>query len=146
MYDDDQTLSQSRSPGTLEKSQNAQDIQEDNKFKTNKKSNSNNATTQVLEMLRLDNTTALWGDMMMSEDESDEADDSDDDDEESGAQQCPPSPARSSPPEKQRSLHAKLSSPERAKPTPMEAQRKFIEKQSLARINRERIESKERLG
>ena len=141
VYDDDQTLSQSRSPGTLEKSQNAQDIQEDNKFKTNKKSNSNNATTQVLEMLRLDNTTALWGDMMMSEDESDEADDSDDDDEESGAQQCPPSPARSSPPEKQRSLHAKLSSPERAKPTPMEAQRKFIEKQSLARINRERIES-----
>ena len=100
MYDDDQTLNQSRSPGTLEKSQNAQDIQEDNKFKTNKKSNSNNATTQVLEMLRLDNTTALWGDMMMSEDESDEADDSDDDDEESGAQQCPPSPARSSPPEK----------------------------------------------
>ena len=141
VYDDDQTLNRSRSPGTLEKSQNAQDIQDDNKFKTNKKSNnSNNATTQVLEMLRLDNTTALWGDMMMSEDD-DEADDSDDDDEESSVQQCPPSPPRSSPPEKQRSLHAKLSSPERAKPTPMEAQRKFIEKQSLARINRERIES-----
>ena len=92
-------------------------------------SSGNNATTQVLEMLRLDNTssTGLWGDMMMSEEESDD-DDDDSDDDDDYRQQSPPSPPRSSPPEKQRSLHAKLSSPDRAKPTPMEAQRKFIEK------------------
>jgi len=40
-----------------------------------------------------------------------------------------------------RSLHAKLSSPDRRKPTPMEAKRKLDEKQYLAQINRERLDN-----
>ena len=97
-----------------------------------------NATT-VLEMLRLDNTTStgLWGDMMMSESESDEEEDVE------VMVKAPPSPPRQSP-EATRSLHAKLSSPERAKPTPSDAHQRLIQKHSLARINRERIQAEKR--
>ena len=145
VVDEDGNLNHSRSPGMLEKSQSNIEDEEDDKNDSSTNSSGNNATTQVLEMLRLDNTssTGLWGDMMMSEEESDD-DDDDSDDDDDYRQQSPPSPARSSPPEKQRSLHAKLSSPDRAKPTPMEAQRKFIEKQSLARINREKIKEEKK--
>ena len=91
-------------------------------------------------MLRLDNTTStgLWGDMLdsSSEDENEE-------EAEPSVVAAPPSPPRSSP-EQTRSLHAKLSSPDRAKPTPTEAHQRMIQKHSLARINRERLQSEKR--
>ena len=40
-----------------------------------------------------------------------------------------------------KSLHAKLSSPDRRKPSPLEAKRKLNEKQHLAQINRERLDN-----
>jgi hypothetical protein len=103
----------------------------------------NMSTTAVLEMLRLDNTTStgLWGDML---DSSSEEDDDDEEEAEPSMVAAPPSPPRSSPEQQTRSLHAKLSSPDRAKPTPTEAHQRMIQKHSLARINRERLQSEKR--